>query len=34
VSPTIDLSLGYNQANTSPLLKAVVSRIGDLKFAK
>jgi hypothetical protein len=29
----IDLSLGYNQANTSPLLKIIVSRIGDLKFA-
>jgi LysR family hca operon transcriptional activator len=34
VPPTIDLSLGYNQANTSPLLKTIVSRIGDLKFAK
>ena len=33
VPPTIDLSLGYNEANTSPLLKAIVSRIGDLKFA-
>jgi LysR family hca operon transcriptional activator len=33
VAPTIDLSLGYNEANTSPLLKAIVSRIGDLKFA-
>ncbi|WP_281292060.1 LysR substrate-binding domain-containing protein [Nitrospirillum amazonense] len=31
--PTIDLSLGYNAANTSPLLKTIVSRIGDLKFA-
>jgi hypothetical protein len=29
----IDLSLGYNEANTSPILKAIVSRIGDLKFA-
>jgi LysR family hca operon transcriptional activator len=34
VPPTIDLSLGYNEANTSPLLKAIVLRIGDLKFAK
>lgn len=34
VPPTIDLSLGYNEANTSPLLKAIVSRIGDLKFGK
>ena len=33
VSPTIDLSLGYNEANTSPLLKTVISRIADLKFA-
>src|SRR5437870_6420460 len=33
VPPTIDLSLGYNEANTSPLIKAIVSRIGDLKFA-
>jgi LysR family hca operon transcriptional activator len=31
--PTIDLSLGYNEANTSPLLKTIVSKIGDLKFA-
>jgi LysR family hca operon transcriptional activator len=30
--PTIDLSLGYNSANTSPLLKTIISRIGDLKF--
>jgi LysR family hca operon transcriptional activator len=33
-APTIDLSLGYNEANTSPLLKAIVSRIGDLKFSR
>jgi LysR family hca operon transcriptional activator len=33
VPPTIDLSLGYNEANTSPLLKIIASRIGDLKFA-
>jgi LysR family hca operon transcriptional activator len=32
VPPTIDLSLGYNEANRSPLLKAVVARIGELKF--
>ena len=31
--PTIELSLGYNEANTSSLLKTVVSKIGDLKFA-
>lgn len=34
VPPTIDLSLGYNEANTSPLLQTIVSRIGDLKFAR
>jgi len=34
VAPTIDLSLGYNEANTSLLLKSIVARIGDLKFAR
>jgi LysR family hca operon transcriptional activator len=33
VPPTIDLSLGYNEANTSPLLKAIVSRIGEMTFS-
>jgi LysR family hca operon transcriptional activator len=33
VAPMIDLSLGYNEANTSAILKAIVSRIGELKFA-
>ncbi len=33
VAPSIDLSLGYNEANTSKLLKIIVSRIGELKFA-
>jgi LysR family transcriptional regulator, hca operon transcriptional activator len=33
VAPTIDLSLGYNEANSAPLLRAIVSRIGELKFA-
>jgi LysR family hca operon transcriptional activator len=33
-APTINLSLGYNEANTSPLLKTIVSKIGELKFAK
>ena len=32
VAPVIDLSLGYSEANTSPILKAVVARIGELKF--
>jgi LysR family hca operon transcriptional activator len=31
-APMIDLSLGYNEANKSPLLKSIVSRIGELKF--
>ena len=30
VAPTIDLSLGYNEANTSVLLKAIVGKIEDL----
>ncbi len=28
--PTIDLVLGYNKANTSPILKLLLSRIDDL----
>ena len=32
VAPTIDLSLGYGEANMSPILRTIVSRIGDLKF--
>ena len=32
VAPTIDLSLGYNAANRSSLLQAIVAKIGDLKF--
>jgi hypothetical protein len=32
VAPVIDLSLGYHEANKSPLLRAIVSRIGELKF--
>jgi LysR family hca operon transcriptional activator len=31
VSPVIDLSLGYNEANTSPLVRTIVGRIEDLK---
>lgn len=34
VPPVIDLSLGYNEANASPVLKTVVSRIGELKFQR
>jgi LysR family transcriptional regulator, hca operon transcriptional activator len=30
--PMIDLVLGYNQANTSPLLKTLLSKIDQLKF--
>jgi LysR family transcriptional regulator, hca operon transcriptional activator len=29
-APTIDLVLGYNKANTSPILKLFLSRIDDL----
>ena len=32
VAPVIDLSLGYNEANSSPILKTIVARIGELKF--
>ena len=32
VAPMIDLSLGYSEANTSPILKTIASRIGELKF--
>jgi LysR family hca operon transcriptional activator len=28
--PTIDLVVGYNRANASPILKLFLSRIGDL----
>jgi LysR family transcriptional regulator, hca operon transcriptional activator len=34
VAPTIDLSLGYNEANKSPPLKTIVSKVGDLKFSR
>jgi LysR family hca operon transcriptional activator len=34
VPPMIDLSLGYAQANASPVLRTVVSRIGELKFRR
>ena len=30
--PMIDLVLGYNEANTSPLLKFMLTKIDDLKF--
>jgi LysR family hca operon transcriptional activator len=32
VPPTIDLALGYNEANGSPLLRFLLSKIEDLKF--
>ena len=32
VAPVIDLSLGYSEANSSPILKTIVARIGELKF--
>lgn len=31
-APTIDLVLGFNEANGSPLLKSLLGRIDDLKF--
>jgi LysR family hca operon transcriptional activator len=31
-SPTVDLVIGYNEANTSPLLKSLLSKVDDLKF--
>jgi LysR family hca operon transcriptional activator len=33
-APTIDLVLGYNKANTSPILKLLLSRIDDLTAQK
>ena len=33
VPPTIDLSLGYHEANSSSLLKSVIMRVEDLKFS-
>jgi LysR family hca operon transcriptional activator len=30
--PTVDLVIGYNEANTSPLLKFLLSKVDDLKF--
>jgi LysR family transcriptional regulator, hca operon transcriptional activator len=30
--PMIDLSLGYNSANKSPLLETLLSRVDELKF--
>lgn len=32
VSPTVELVIGYNEANTSPLLKSLLSKVDDLKF--
>ncbi len=31
-SPTVELVIGYNEANTSPLLKSLLSKVDDLKF--
>jgi LysR family hca operon transcriptional activator len=30
--PTVDLMIGYNEANTSPLLKSILDKVDDLKF--
>ncbi|MEJ1977423.1 MAG: LysR family transcriptional regulator [Acetobacteraceae bacterium] len=32
VPPLIDLSLGFSEANNSPILKTIASRVGELKF--
>ena len=29
--PTVDLVIGYNEANTSPLLKSILAKVDDLK---
>ena len=31
-APMIDLVVGYNEANTSPLLKFLLSKLDELKF--
>jgi LysR family hca operon transcriptional activator len=31
-SPTVDLVIGYNEANTSPLLKFLLSKVDEIKF--
>jgi LysR family hca operon transcriptional activator len=31
VPPTVDLVIGYNEANTSPLLKSILAKVDDLK---
>ena len=30
--PMVDLVIGYNEANTSPLLKFLLSKVDELKF--
>jgi LysR family hca operon transcriptional activator len=30
--PMVDLVIGYNEANTSPLLKFLLAKVDDLKF--
>ncbi|MEH2567610.1 DNA-binding transcriptional LysR family regulator [Bradyrhizobium sp. AZCC 2289] len=30
--PTVDLVIGYNEANTSPLVKFILAKVDDLKF--
>jgi len=32
VPPTVDLVLGHNEANTSPLLKFLLSKVNEIKF--
>jgi LysR family transcriptional regulator, hca operon transcriptional activator len=31
-APTVDLVIGYNEANTSPLLKFILAKVDDLRF--
>jgi LysR family hca operon transcriptional activator len=30
-APTIDLAVGYSKSNSSPILKLLLSKLGDLK---
>jgi LysR family hca operon transcriptional activator len=32
-APTIDLAVGYSKANSSPILKLFLSRVGELRTA-
>jgi len=32
VAPMVELVIGYNEANTSPLLKFLLSKVDEIKF--